>query len=134
MAASEKSAYLLLSLLQARVGRSVVSRLRDLPPAAVLEMPSGELATRMTERVVRALEELRRDFDSQEVFGSLARRGISVLTLDDAGYPERLKEVPDPPPALFVDGLVPGTTAVAVVGSRKASTTGAPSVKTGCAW
>jgi DNA processing protein len=124
LAASEKSAYLLLSLLQARVGRSVVSRLRNLPAEAVLETASGELAMQMTERVGQALEELRRDFDPQAVYGNLARRGISVLTLDDAGYPELLKEIPDPPPALFVDGLVPATTAVAVVGSRKASTTG----------
>ena len=132
MVASEKSAYLLLSLLQARVGSSVVSRLRDLPPAAVLEMPSGELAARMemTGRAVQVLEELRRDFDPRALYGSLSRRGISVLTLDDAGYPERLKEIPDPPPALFANGSVPGTTAVALVGSRRASATGIEAART----
>lgn len=132
MAASEKSAYLFLSLLQARVGSSMVSRLRDLPPAAILQMPSGELAVRteMTQRAVQVLEELRRDFDPQALYGSLSRRGISVLTLEDAGYPERLKEIPDPPPALFVNGSVPGTTAVALVGSRKASATGIEAART----
>ena len=144
MAASEKPAYLFLSLLQARVGSSMVSRLRDLPPAAILQMPSGELAVRMemTQRSVQVLEELRRDFDPQALYGSLSRRGISVLTLEDAGYPERLKEIPDPPPALFVNGSVPGTTAVALVGSRKASATGIErparsgvlSASVGCAW
>src|SRR5215218_8896346 len=132
LAASEKSAYLFLSLLQASVGSSVVSRLRDLPPAAVLQTPSGELAVRteMTQRAVQVLEELRRDFDPQALYGSLSRRGISVLTLEDAGYPERLKEIPDPPPALFVSGSVPGPTPVALVGSRKASATGIEAART----
>jgi DNA processing protein len=126
LTASEKSAYIFLSLLQARVGSSLVSRLQGVPPAAILEMPSAELAARMqmTERAVRAFEELRRDFDPQAVYGSLSERGISVLTPDDAGYPERLKEIPDPPPALFADGTVPEATTVALVGSRKASGTG----------
>ena len=132
MAAREKAAYLFLSLLQARVGSSVVSRLQELAPAALLEMPSGQLAARMkmTERAVQVLEDLRRDFDPRAVHESLSRRGISVLTLDDAGYPERLKEIPDPPPALFVTGSVPGTTAVALVGSRSASTTGIETART----
>jgi DNA processing protein len=126
LAASEKSAHLFLSLLQARVGSSMVSRLRELPPTAVLEMPSGELAVRleMTERAVQLLEELRGGFDPQAMCERLSRRGISVLTLGDAGYPERLKEIPDPPPALFADGTLPAAVTVALVGSRKASATG----------
>ncbi len=132
MGASEQSAYLFLSLLQARVGSSMVSRLRELAPTAVLEMPSGELAVRMemTERAVRMLEELRGGFDPQAVYESLSRRGISVLTLGDAGYPERLKEIPDPPPALFADGTLPETITVALVGSRKASATGIEAART----
>jgi DNA recombination-mediator protein A len=35
-----------------------------------------------------------------------------------------LSNVPDPPPALFVNGTVPETVSVALVGSRKASATG----------
>jgi DNA processing protein len=129
---SEKSAYLFLSLLQARVATSVVSRLREVPPAAVLEMPSGELAarTKMTERSLEVLEELRRDFDPRAVNERLSGRGISVLTLDEAAYPERLKEIADPPPALFVKGSVPGTTAVALVGSRRASARGIETART----
>jgi DNA processing protein len=131
LTASEKSAYIFLSLLQARVGRSLVSRLRGVPPAAILEIPSAELAARMgmTERAVRAFEELRRDFDPQAVYASLSERGISVLTLDDDGYPEPLQQIPDPPPALFADGTIPGATAVALVGSRRASETGIQSAR-----
>jgi DNA processing protein len=35
-----------------------------------------------------------------------------------------LRSIPDPPPAVFVNGVVPDTVSVALVGSRKASATG----------
>jgi DNA processing protein len=54
----------------------------------------------------------------------LAEKGIRVVTLADEGYSERLTEIPDPPPALFVTGEVPEGPTFALVGSRKASTTG----------
>ncbi|HEX2183518.1 MAG TPA: DNA-processing protein DprA, partial [Rubrobacteraceae bacterium] len=50
--------------------------------------------------------------------------GISILTPADAAYPERLREIPDPPPALYADGEAPDAPSVAVVGSRAASPTG----------
>jgi DNA processing protein len=126
LSASERSAYLFLSLLQARVGSSLVSRLGDIPPAAILEMPPAELAGRMemTEKASRALEELRQDFDPEVVCECLSGRGFGILTPVDAGYPARLKEIPDPPPALFGEGEIPEVIAVALVGSRKASATG----------
>ena len=126
MAASERTAYLFLALLQARAGSNLVSRLGDLPPAAIFEVPLSELAERMalSEKAAQMLKELRRDFDPEAVYGSLSKTGIVVLTLADASYPERLKEIPAPPPALFAAGQIPGATAVAVVGSRKASATG----------
>ncbi|HEY0264601.1 MAG TPA: DNA-processing protein DprA [Granulicella sp.] len=53
--------------------------------------------------------------------------GGSLVTLDDAAYPERLKEIYDPPPVLWVRGdaallVRPG---IAVVGTRQPSTYGA---------
>jgi DNA processing protein len=126
LAASERMAYLFLALLQARAGSNLVSRLGDLSPAAIFEVPLTELAERMalSEKAAQMLKELRRDFDPEAVYGSLSKTGIVVLTLADASYPERLKEIPAPPPALFAAGQIPGATAVAVVGSRKASATG----------
>ena len=126
MDGSPRGAYLFLSLLQARVGMSLVSRLGEMPPDRLLEEPVPELASRarMSEKAARAFEELRNAFDPDEVYGAMARRGISVLTLADAAYPERLREIPDPPPALYVDGEVTDAPSVAVVGSRAASPTG----------
>lgn len=126
MIADERAAYLFLSLLQARVGMSIISRLGGIDPAEVLEMPDEEVAgrVRLTERGRKSLEELKGGFDPDEILTRLAERGLYVLTPADDAYPERLTEIPDPPPALFVDGEVPEGPAFAVVGSRKASTTG----------
>jgi DNA processing protein len=126
LTASQRSSHLFLSLLQARVGASLVSRLGGLPPEDLLEMASVELASRVriTERAAREFERLRAAFDPDAIYTDLARRNLCVLTLADAGYPERLRVIPDPPPALFVSGKVPDVPAVALVGSRKASGTG----------
>lgn len=52
--------------------------------------------------------------------------GASLVTWDERGYPERLCEIPDPPPCLYVRGEYRqgDALAVAVVGARGASTYG----------
>jgi DNA processing protein len=50
--------------------------------------------------------------------------GISVLSLQDAAYPQRLKNIFDPPVVLYLRGRLPAvdeTAAIGVVGTRKAS-------------
>ena len=124
--AGNRAKHLFLSMLQARVGSSLVSRLGNLAPEAVLETPFKDLAewTRISNKAVRAFDELQRGFDAGAVEDHLATRGIEVLTLADEGYPDALRSIPDPPPALYVDGTLPQTVCVALVGSRKASSTG----------
>lgn len=49
-------------------------------------------------------------------------KGIRILTLQDADYPERLRNIPAPPAVLYVWGTLPPVddlAAVAVVGTRK---------------
>jgi DNA processing protein len=118
--------YLFLSLLQARVGSSLVSHLGNLAPEAVLRTPVAELAGRakISERASRAFEELQRAFDPGLMQERLAAKGIETFTPVDEAYPGPLRSIPDPPPAVFVNGVVPETVSVALVGSRKASTTG----------
>ena len=51
-------------------------------------------------------------------------RGITVLTVQDAAYPERLRHIPDPPAVLYVWGKLPAvdeTAMLAVVGTRRAT-------------
>ena len=54
---------------------------------------------------------------------ALARRqGVTIITLEDAEYPKALREIPDPPLALYIRGrLLSDEAAVAIVGSRRAS-------------
>ena len=122
----DRAKYLFLALLQARVGSSLVSHLGDLAPEAVLRTPVAELAGRakISERASRAFEELQKGFDPGLMQDRLAAKGIEVLTPVDDSYPGPLRNIPDPPPAVFVNGNVPDTASVALVGSRKASATG----------
>ena len=122
----ERAKHLFLSHLQARVGASLVSRLGNLSPEAIFETPYSELAgrTRNSEKAARAFDQLQRGFDARVIEERLDAKGVSVLTLADDGYPGMLRTVPDPPPALYVAGVVPDVVSVALVGSRKASATG----------
>ncbi|MEW6636473.1 MAG: hypothetical protein AB1425_06625, partial [Actinomycetota bacterium] len=100
MTTSERDACLFLSLLQARAGASLVSRLGDLSAAELLEASVEDLAARagMTEKAVRAVSKLKASFEPECLRRRLEERGIAVLTLADEGYPGRLREIPDPPP------------------------------------
>jgi DNA processing protein len=56
-----------------------------------------------------------------------ADRRMSILTLQDAAYPARLRRIPEPPVVLFCRGILPdmdGQPAIGVVGTRKASSYG----------
>ena len=122
----DRAKYLFLSLLQARVGSSLVAHLGKLAPEAVLRTPVVEVAGRakISERASHAFEELQRVFDPDRMQERLAAKGIEALTPIDGAYPGPLRSIPDPPPAVFVHGSVPDTASVALVGSRKASATG----------
>ena len=60
----ERVKHLFLSLLQARVGSSLVSRLGDLAPAAVFEVPFADLVgwSAIPEKAARVFDELQRGF------------------------------------------------------------------------
>jgi DNA processing protein len=60
---------------------------------------------------------------ADEEWGKILQCGGSILTLACAGYPERLKEIYDPPPVLWVRGNVQllSRPSIAVVGTRHPS-------------
>ncbi|NLZ51649.1 MAG: DNA-protecting protein DprA, partial [Thermoanaerobacteraceae bacterium] len=55
-----------------------------------------------------------------------AKQKVSIVTLFDEDYPEQLKQIYDPPPVLYIKGkkTLLRKKAIAMVGSRKASTYG----------
>ena len=61
------------------------------------------------------------------ILGDCDRLGVRILTMGDADYPDRLKNIYDPPAVLYVRGRLPAfdeEIAVGVVGSRKPSAYG----------
>lgn len=125
-AANEDHAYLFLSLLQARVGGSLMRRLPEGHAGSLLGRPVSELAREMGlgEKASRALAELAEEFDAAAVLDRLGRKGFRAVTYADEAYPGRLKLTPDPPPALYVGGEIGEGLSVAIVGSRRATRLG----------
>ncbi|MBZ4645043.1 MAG: processing protein [Petroclostridium sp.] len=60
---------------------------------------------------------------AEKIFKDISRLRIDVITIRDERYPERLRNIYDPPGILYVKGELPSCNiaTVAVIGSRKAS-------------
>ncbi|MFH1207085.1 MAG: DNA-processing protein DprA [Patescibacteria group bacterium] len=65
----------------------------------------------------------RDELDPAQLFEKIQKLNISIITVIDAAYPRRLKEIHSPPSVLYVKGTLPAhlDLALAVVGTRKTS-------------
>ena len=62
--------------------------------------------------------------DTEEIVYQCAQNGWDIIGFDDERYPQRLREIANPPAVLFVEGTLPAfdeLPVLAVVGTRKAS-------------
>jgi DNA processing protein len=87
---------------------------------------TGLLQAGLDDRTAAAILLGRPELDPQKLLDQCGELGLKVLIWEDPEYPPRLKELPSPPPVLYLrgglseaDGL-----AVAVVGTRKATAYG----------
>jgi len=66
-------------------------------------------------------------WDLEKEYDKLTSRGIGMVVRGEAGYPERLSRIPDPPFALFYLGELPleQRLSVAIIGARDCSAYGA---------
>ena len=67
---------------------------------------------------------LRDDAQSARIVRRCAEEGVDILTYQDAAYPERLRNIPDPPYVLYVLGRLPAVDAeavISVVGTRRST-------------
>ncbi|HAW59905.1 MAG TPA: DNA-protecting protein DprA [Actinobacteria bacterium] len=80
------------------------------------------LSVDVAEGVIRQKNELCLDRELDKI----RRAGVELLTISDPSYPGPLKEIHSPPPVLFIKGelIKSYEVAVAIVGSRKASSFG----------
>ena len=89
-------------------------RFEDLSPAAVESMMDKDL------------------LPCEEILQQCQQKGIHILTFQDAAYPNRLKNIPDPPMVLYYRGTIPSfdeLPVIGVVGTRKASAYGLTAAK-----
>ncbi|MBD5460545.1 MAG: DNA-protecting protein DprA [Lachnospiraceae bacterium] len=82
-----------------------------------------ELLQLLGEKRTAAWKMRKKDWDIQEEYEKLLKRGIRFLYSQDPAYPQRLKNIPDPPFALYVRGGVPedNRPSAAVIGARRCS-------------
>lgn len=101
-------------------------------PEAIWLADEAEL--RRVEGIQEAASLLDQDLrGADQILGECYRKNISVLTWQDAAYPERLRNLEDAPVVLYYQGTLPAFDAepvVAMVGTRKASSYGLLQAKT----
>lgn len=85
--------------------------------ASPADLAGAGLGLKLIERVIHAREGV----DLDKVWEKIEKQGIKILTWHDEAYPQRLKEIDQPPPVLYVRGeyLPDDLFAVAIVGTRR---------------
>jgi len=62
--------------------------------------------------------------EAEKIINICKNNGWHIICFEDDNYPKRLKDIPDPPAVLYVDGDLPdvdGSVLIGIVGTRKAS-------------
>jgi DNA processing protein len=90
--------------------------------AAPADLAQAGLGLKVIERLVQA----RKTVDLAKLWAKIEAQGIKVLTWEDEAYPERLKEIDQPPPVLYIRGdyRPDDLFAVAIVGTRRVTAYG----------
>lgn len=85
--------------------------------APLKDLTLSGIGNKLAQKIAAEREKINPDKE----WGKLAKEGIEVLALDDSRYPELLKEIPSPPPLLYVKGEIDFNSRplVSIVGSRK---------------
>src|SRR5690349_4825570 len=90
--------------------------------AAPIDLARAGLGLKVIERIVQA----RQNVDLEKLWARIESQGIKILTWEDETYPQRLKEIDQPPPVLYIRGdyLPDDLFSVAIVGTRRVTAYG----------
>ena len=90
--------------------------------AAPADLAQASLGLKVIERIIQARESV----DLEKLWAKIEAQGIKILTWEDEAYPQRLKEIEQPPPVLYLRGeyLPDDLFAVAIVGTRRVTAYG----------
>lgn len=119
------------------VGNHLFKRLIDSfkSPSMVFQARQSDLLEidGMSPRLVSAVKQHKVPEHVKEDLRLAVQKGFKIVTMTDADYPALLREIPDPPPFLYVFGDLDGSTMnIAVVGSRNATAYGISTTKRLC--
>ena len=94
--------------------------------AAWFADPSEIRQAGLPSKVVAEFSRLRKEIDLESELGKIHDLGISVVTINDDGYPPLLKSIPNKPPVLYTKGRIldEDQFAIAVVGTRRKTSYG----------
>jgi DNA processing protein len=85
-------------------------------------LPQLEQTPGLNHKTARNIKDFRGLQRARAEIDRAAREGVSIVTVKDPAYPDRLRRIYDYPPLLYIKGtLTPEDIPVAVVGSRNAS-------------
>ncbi len=110
---------------------SLLNRFQD--PEAIYYAPKDEF-----DKLENLSEQAKASLDDKEltecelILSRCAEGRINIMTFRDAGYPARLKNIPDPPMVLYYKGMLPDVDSqpvIGVVGTRSASAYGLQTAK-----
>ncbi len=89
----------------------------------VYELSSKELSKLLTHKQVESIERSRYSWDFEKEKEKLEKRGIRFVSRIDAEFPDKLKNIPNAPFAIYVKGKLPDPDipSVAIVGARMCS-------------
>jgi len=85
--------------------------------ASPIDLAGAGLSLKLIERLIAVREKV----DLSRIYEQIQTKNIQVLTWDDESFPQRLREIDQPPPVLYLRGeLIPEDSwAVAIVGTRR---------------
>jgi DNA processing protein len=110
------------------IGNILFKRLIDRfgSPDRVFESSLEELQniSGLSMRVARIIKDHKTPVELFRDLENALNNGCRMIVMTDDEYPDLLHQLPDPPPYLFVKGTIPDIPAIAVVGSRNASSYG----------
>lgn len=80
----------------------------------------------LTQRQLEQMEQFYKENSPEMMYKKMSEEGVRFVTKEEAAFPKRLREIPDPPYGIFVKGRLPAEDgfSVAVVGARDCSTYG----------
>jgi len=108
------------------VGNHLFKRLIDKwqSPQNVLEQPVNDLLTLsgISPKIAKSIDQQHSTDKAHKEIDRAFKRGIKIICMDDPSYPPLLKQIPDPPPVLYIYGeFIPSDICISIVGARNAT-------------